>query len=47
MINSAISGSLAAIVAGFVSCPLDVIKTRLMTQDMSKQSMKSILKIYE
>ena len=47
VINSAISGSLAAIVAGFVSCPLDVIKTRLMTQDMSKQSMKSILKIYE
>lgn len=36
VLNSAISGSTAAIVAGFVSCPLDVIKTRLMTQNMSK-----------
>lgn len=47
MVNSAISGSVAAVIAGFVSCPLDVIKTRLMTQDMKSTSMRSILKIYE
>lgn len=47
VLNSALSGSMAAIVAGFVSCPLDVIKTRLMTQDMNKKSIGSILKIYE
>ena len=46
MINSALSGSLAALVAGFVSCPLDVIKTRLMTQNMTASSMNSIIKIY-
>ena len=34
VINSALSGSIAAIISGFVSCPLDVIKTRLMTQDV-------------
>jgi solute carrier family 25 S-adenosylmethionine transporter 26 len=47
VVNSALSGSIAAIVAGFVSCPLDVIKTRLMTQDMKGNSVASILKIYE
>lgn len=47
VLNSAVSGSIAAIIAGFVSCPLDVIKTRLMTQDMKTNSMTSILKIYE
>ena len=30
---AALSGSMAAIISGFCSCPLDVIKTRLMTQD--------------
>ena len=29
------SGSVAAAIAGFVSCPLDVVKTRLMTQKFS------------
>lgn len=47
IINSSMSGSIAAIVSGFISCPLDVIKTRLMTQDMKTSSMKSVLKIYE
>ncbi len=46
VVNSALSGSVAAIIAGFVSCPLDVIKTRLMTQDMKGNSVASILKIY-
>jgi len=45
-VNSAVSGSIAAIVAGFISCPLDVIKTRLMTQNMKMNSMSSIKKIY-
>lgn len=31
--SAAVSGALAAVIAGFLSCPLDVIKTRLMTQD--------------
>lgn len=33
-LNYSISGAFAAVIAGFVSCPLDVLKTRLMTQNM-------------
>lgn len=29
-------GMVAACIAGFISCPLDVIKTRLMTQNMKE-----------
>ena len=30
---AALAGAMAAVISGFCSCPLDVIKTRLMTQD--------------
>lgn len=32
--SATIAGMSAALIAGFLSCPLDVIKTRLMTQNM-------------
>jgi hypothetical protein len=31
--SAAISGAVAGCIAGFISCPLDVLKTRLMTQN--------------
>ena len=31
--SAALAGAMGAIISGFCSCPLDVIKTRLMTQD--------------
>ncbi len=34
----------AALIAGFFSCPLDVIKTRLMTQNMSAESPKNVIR---
>ncbi len=34
----------AALIAGFLSCPLDVIKTRLMTQNMSVESPKNVIR---
>ena len=34
---------IAACIAGFVSCPLDVIKTRLMTQQMRQESSGGII----
>jgi solute carrier family 25 S-adenosylmethionine transporter 26 len=45
--SAALSGALAAAIAGFVSCPLDVLKTRLMTQDFKIESAKNMVrKIY-
>lgn len=35
IVNSSVSGSIAACIAGFVSTPLDVIKTRIMTEKMN------------
>ena len=32
--SAIMSGMVSAFTAGFLSCPLDVIKTRLMTQKM-------------
>lgn len=37
-------GMVAACIAGFISCPLDVIKTRLMTQNMNEQSSTQMIK---
>ena len=37
-------GFLAASVSGFISCPLDVIRTRLMTQKMHENMTKNIIK---
>ena len=34
ILSAAIGGFFAASISGFISCPLDVIKTRLMTQKM-------------
>lgn len=42
-INYSLSGAIAAIISGFVSCPLDVLKTRLMTQDMKVESTSNII----
>ena len=42
-VNYSLSGAIAAIIAGFVSCPLDVLKTRLMTQDMKSNNAKNII----
>jgi hypothetical protein len=33
----------AAIIAGFISCPLDVLKTRLMTQDMKVNNTSNVI----
>lgn len=33
-LNYSMSGATAAIISGFISCPLDVLKTRLMTQNL-------------
>ena len=45
--TAAISGSMAAAIAGFVSCPLDVIKTRQMTQDFKLDDTQDLIrKIY-
>jgi len=37
------SGAIAAVIAGFISCPLDVLKTRLMTQDMKLNQAKQMI----
>lgn len=34
VVSASVGGMIAACIAGFISCPLDVIKTRLMTQRM-------------
>jgi len=41
--NASLSGAIAALISGFVSCPLDVLKTRLMTQDMKLNKTKDII----
>jgi hypothetical protein len=41
--NYSASGAVAAIIAGFISCPLDVLKTRLMTQDMKSNNAANII----
>ena len=41
---ASVSGALAAAVAGFVSCPLDVIKTREMTQDFKLAKTEALAK---
>ena len=47
MYVAGLSGSLAAAIAGFCSCPLDVIKTRLMTQDFKLENAEDVVrKIY-
>jgi hypothetical protein len=46
-INYSLSGAVAAVISGFISCPLDVLKTRLMTQDMKSERASNIIqKIY-
>lgn len=46
--SASIGGFFAAIVSGFISCPLDVIKTRLMTQKMEqKLKMGIVSQIYQ
>lgn len=46
--KASVSGALAAAFAGLVSCPLDVIKTREMTQDFKLKNTEFIVKqIYE
>ena len=42
VLKSSISGSCAAMVSAFLSCPLDVLRTRQMTQNM-KIKRKNIL----
>lgn len=45
--SASLGGMLAACIAGFISCPLDVLKTRLMTQKMAnKTSLNAIRDIY-
>jgi len=34
--SASLGGMVAACIAGFISCPLDVIKTRMMTQNMKQ-----------
>ena len=34
IVSASVGGFIAAAIAGFISCPLDVVKTRLMTQKM-------------
>ena len=41
--SATIGGMTAACIAGFISCPLDVIKTRLMTQEMQREGPKQII----
>jgi len=41
---ASLSGALAAAVAGFISCPLDVIKTREMTQDFKLSKTEALIK---
>ena len=36
IVSASIAGFFAASIAGFISCPLDVIKTRQMTQKMEE-----------
>jgi hypothetical protein len=36
VVSASFGGMIGACIAGFFSCPLDVIKTRLMTQRMNK-----------
>ena len=40
-IHNAINGSLAGSIAGFTVTPIDVLKTRLMTHDLNKESVKA------
>ena len=48
ILSASIGGFCAAIVSGFISCPLDVIKTRLMTQKMEQKLQGSIVsQIYQ
>jgi hypothetical protein len=46
VISAAAGGFLAAIISGFVSCPLDVIRTRLMTQKMDTTHSSIMREIY-
>lgn len=41
--NYSLSGAIAAIISGFISCPLDVLKTRLMTQNMKNNNARNII----
>lgn len=41
--SASASGAVAAIIAGFVTCPLDVLKTRLMTQNFKMGSAKNMV----
>jgi len=43
VLSAATSGAVAAIIAGFFSCPLDVLKTRLMTQDFKIEAAKNMI----
>jgi solute carrier family 25 protein 39/40 len=46
--SGALGGMVAACIAGFISCPFDVVKTRLMTQKMDEEGHKKIItQIYQ
>lgn len=44
IIKASISGSLAAVISAFFSCPFDVIRSRMMTRNMKKQKRENLIK---
>jgi solute carrier family 25 S-adenosylmethionine transporter 26 len=42
-LNYSLSGATAALISGFISCPLDVLKTRLMTQNMKLENASNLI----